>query len=219
MSSDWQDWHYLFLRTKIALEYADDYMDALNELGEVEVEGMPVQTIDFGDGAACQNGLVLRFPMFGEFAKISAYFDDALRDMDGWAIVDYKHNCFERPAAAMLDMFLKENKERTICQIYLRYNPDSFKDKKSVESLRSDLEHKVGCRPVFHFRNGVVLFTASNEPPKVTFGRCQRFVRNLPGFLFVEPNGDTFSISGRKDDAWERYFEPWEYEPDFDGND
>ncbi len=201
------DWIYLFLRTKIALKFADDEISsAFGDLGEIEVDGMPVGDIDFGDNAAWEDALAVRIPSVFEFPRLVRYFDDHLQNMEAWALHDTEADSFERPATAMLDMFFRENSGKRKCQIYLRYNPDSVSEKKSVDNLRSELDRKVGCRQVFYFRNGIILLTASNEPPKVTLGRCQRFVRGLSGFLFVEPNGDTFSVTGSADKRVERFF-------------
>lgn len=209
------DWYYLYLRTKTAMEYADAALPAL-ELEEIENDYGAIKQLDFGDGEAWQDGTVLRIPALGDFSKLATRLKNALSAVEAWGIHDSEQRFAEHLGVGPLGGFFLAHKRKPISQIYLKYEREAPKPQSWVDQLRQHLEPHAACRPVFHLRNGIILLAASDEPPKVIFGRCQRFVRGLPGFLFIEPSGNTFNVSGRVDEVWQDFFEPLrpEYEPE-----
>jgi hypothetical protein len=210
MSRDWSNalYAYFFVRFSRNLKHIEDAANEFAWFEEYAAEGKPVRKLQFPHGGGWSNGMVLRVPSPAEFADLVDLIRQSVTKPDIWALYEIG-NCAEHPLSGAMTKLVEDEGRRRICQIYLRYDRDGIKDAAAVDQLRGELERKgVILKPVFHFSDGVVLFAPETHPAKVILNRIQRFAKQLPGFLFVDPFGDTFTVTNQTDDAWPEYFEP-----------
>jgi hypothetical protein len=154
-------------------------------------------------GPYWSNGCVTRFFSSKPVYAWKQYLTDALKGATQfWLLHDGAGRAIDNMSEGPGTMNLKNIGSTSICQLFLRYNETDDMKTRRVSALMDRLrEGKVICKYAFDFSNGGIYFLASQQDSKTIFRRCEAALRYSIEFVFVDPNGVTYSFpEGELDD-------------------
>lgn len=225
---------FVFLRTRIAVNHADESLRALAEYfpypdPPTELELMlnrtdhVIEYLGFGkDASTWEDGVVIRFKTKKTPIDVEYALRPALDKFDGRLIHDGRRNFLESPTGGPLDRFLyrlwDDNdddgydytkmrwpyEQLPISQLFLMSRNNDRNYETTVDKIRTSMASDSLCLPVFYFRFGQVLFLNSEEPGHITINRCGRYLGRFAHWRIIDCLGNTYSAVGRDESAWKQ---------------
>jgi hypothetical protein len=194
---------YLYLRTRTAIEYANEALALLSAAWSVRVELLQ----PFINGT-WENGLVLGLNTESHPRELADTMKPGLDSFDAWAIHNVRGEYAEWIADGPVSVHYRatESPNSGSAQIFLGFDniSDPARGDNIVESIRQ-IYGPEKCRPVFHFRDGRIMLLATREPARTIFRRIERAARNRVYETSVcDCRGEPFGIDGREiwDPVW-----------------
>ena len=207
------DHRFIFLRTKSAIDLEEKVLESLADHFPYSSDDHLVDLVGFGESECTwENGLMMRISSDQPVRVIAERLRPALATCDAWIVYHSAIDFVEFPVSGLVSKFFgqawdddfseAEIMRRTdggrISQIFaMSPNSDSLYEQ-TINQIRASMVGE--CLPVFHFRNGQVMFLNSREPAGITAQRCMRFLRRLEHWAITDPEGNTLSDDG--DDVW-----------------
>jgi hypothetical protein len=219
---------FVFLRTRIAVDHADESLRALAEYfpypdPPTTMELMLnrtdhiIQYLGFGrDAATWEDGVVIRFKTKKAPVDVEYALRPALDKFDGWLIHDSRDKFCESPTGGPLDRFFHRlwgddynemirspyAAQLPISQIFVMGRDDDKNYESTVNNIRTSMAPGCLCLPVFYFRSGQILFLNSKESGNITIKRCGHHLRRLEHWSIIDSLGDSYSTKGREESTW-----------------
>ena len=196
---------FLYLRTRTAIEYADEALARLSEGWYRRAELL----FPFSNGT-WENGLVLGLNTEDRPSELANAMKSGLDSFDAWAIHNVKGEYAEWISDGPLSIHYRamESPDDGTAQLFLGFDnvSDPARGDNIVDSIRQ-IYGTEKCRPVFHFRDGRILLVSTHEPARTISRRIERAARNRVYETSVcDCRGEPFSIDGRSmwDPVWLR---------------
>jgi hypothetical protein len=196
---------YIFIRTRLPIGQSPEFFSALGEVlgttGLVPVLGFGKDSVSWNHGYVirfkdCQN----RFTIDGMRTEYGA----PLSVSDGWAIFDVNGDFLECPAGGPMGRFFEKTGRSAFSQIYLIAAEGDQRAASALEQVKSAMRRE--CLPVFHFRDGQILFLDSNESAQVTLRRCESSLRHFRHWAIIDRDGRCLTAKGEDDSIWPNTF-------------
>lgn len=138
----------------------------------------------------------------------------ALSTFDAWAIYDRRAAFVENPTGGLMSRYFDQlwdeeyrllqrlNKAPAlpIGQLLIMTREDDRRSQQTIDGIRNILRER--CLPIFHFRDGQILFFCSTEPARIVMRRCERHLARLEHWAIVDSNGDTCASNERGESIW-----------------
>jgi hypothetical protein len=156
-----------------------------------------------------EDGFVARFWSHETPSDIAKQMSDTLSEFEAWAIHDCQHDFVENPPGGQLSRFFgkiaEPNSAKSIAlsQIFILGQEYDRKFDNTVDQIRASMKPGQLCLPVFHFRDGRIIFLNSEEPGNITAHRCKNHLKRLKRWGIVDSGGRAFSAAGEDDLVWQ----------------
>ena len=211
MTSPYSRDAFIYLRTHLAIEFAEEALRALAQVFPHSEPSDGYQTSYFvpvlgfggsGSGVTFENGLVIRGAPSYVPTDCVNILKPALAKFEAWAIHDRWGNFIEHPTGGLMGRYferLNQTKPIPTCQIFVMGQENARRYKQALDQIRA--RFKELCLPVFHFRDGQIMFLHSREPASVIARRCGQSLRGLDNWAIVDSDGATYSASGEDEDC------------------
>ncbi len=191
---------YAYLRTLIALEH-DDSLEGLWDY----LKGQDVvfflakndEIIEWDDG------VVIKIESWMSLDGLAQNLSFFLDKLETWALFDgVKH--VEHPKGRPLTSFLETANEsdtrHRYAQIFVQYGDEPRDSQRLIANIRKRIRES--CRPIFYFRDGVVLLVKSDIPGRIINQRCRNCLENLRAWLIIDANDECHTDTGPVDSVW-----------------
>jgi hypothetical protein len=156
---------------------------------------------------------------FGRVGVIAPKLTSALQQFESWAVHNGQGQFHEHPSGGLLSRFFDQvytvrdsedsdpyrfpQPERTdYCQLFLMRKDNDRRSQETIDRIRGTMRRRV-VLPVFHFRNGQVMFLASDEDAQTTVRRCERQLSSMEYWVIVDREGKCRS-NADIDRLWDR---------------
>jgi hypothetical protein len=222
---------FFFLRTKRGIQSAEAGIDAVREGFPFPA----AQTNVFADGNSIadpasmlllgknrvtwEDGFVIRLQTYRPVIDIGNSMQGALDQFDAWAVHngcgDFKESFsgglisrfFENLWDGEYSILAKLNRPHRapISQLFLMRREDDRRYQDTVDQIRSSMGEDCLSLPVFHFRNGHVLFLNSSEPGNITIRRCGGHLSRLESWAILDSGGHSFTKTGEDGTIWRNF--------------
>jgi hypothetical protein len=208
---------FLYLRTKLAMEHETQTFGELArafpfqamQSASIQIQyardPLPVQVIS----TVWTNGTIIRFRSRMAPVNLAAIMQETLATYDAWAIVGLAGE-FADSAGAVgpISRFFGQLLVKTFSQIYIVAGYKDNQYEMAADGIRSSL--KAYSSPAFHFLNGKIILATTEEPGRITAGRCRAYLNKMSFWAITDHTGET---SSSNNDAWdETYLSSLSYE-------
>jgi hypothetical protein len=169
--------------------------------------GRNTLALNIGNGGQYwTNGFVLRFHSSNPPIKSKAWVTDGLKEIaEFWLMHDGRGNAVDNMSNGPGAMALQKLGSRSVCQLFLRYDPSDEKKAERVERLLADFgKHGVTYKYAHGFNDGRVYFLTSLQTGRTIYRRCEGALRNSIEFVLIDAQETCHGPDGEIDDeiAW-----------------
>lgn len=191
---------YAYMRTHIALEHDDSLEGLWNYLKGHDVVFFLAKNdeiIEWGDG------VVIKIESWMSLDGLAQNLSFFLDKLDAWVLFDgVKH--VEHPKGGPLTSFLEtgdqSNTRERYGQIFVLYDDELRDHQRLIENIRKRIRQP--CRPVFYFRDGVVLLVKSDISGRIINQRCRNYLENLRAWVIIDASDEYRTDEGMVDSVW-----------------
>lgn len=188
--------NFVFLRTKMALAYSTQAIDSFMDL---QPEWIRILKID-GDYLFWDDGLILHCDTYEQADNWPKIIGDALSHFDAWAIADNRGNYSEALPNGTFSGFFEPSTNMAAvysgyAQIFLQFQENSKNPNDLIDQVRVCFD-QTKCRPVFHYRNGRVLFLRTTDPASIILRRVERHSTKFRRFVVIDSENEFLSANG-----------------------
>ena len=192
---------YLYLQSRIAIEYADDARKALGEKISTYID-----VLSLGNTNSWKDGALFKFQIKSDATDLAEELRAELNLFEHWAVFDDRGNYKESIDSGPFSTFLKSivntrGPNLFFSQLCIKWREEHPWINNTVKKLRDSLNKKNA--PVFYFRDGQIILIDTNEPGNITRQRCQRIARDLFSWRVIDSAQEVYSSRGREDKAWD----------------
>jgi hypothetical protein len=196
-------WVYVYVRSKVDLEHAYEGLDALAEEYSYRVRTL----LPAPSRAPWENGFVLRMETPMRIRDLASKLEPGLSKYDAWAIHDGRREYLESMPGGLLERYFGassaiDERAARCAQIFVQGRINSTQYVKALDQLRTTLETKGVCLPVFHFADGQILLFGSDESGTITNRRCAKFLQPFSGWAVIDASEGAYSRNGLDDNLW-----------------
>jgi hypothetical protein len=192
-------YRYVFLRTRMALRYADSALASLAQAIGYQVELLTLTR----QSPTWEDGMVIRVPVDERPAELAQKWREALSGFDAWAIHDGHGSSSETMGDGPLAGAFKSAHAHGalgVTQLYFAFRRRDSNRAHRVERLRLALNLK--SDPVFHFRDGRVLFLDTREPAATTYRRVEGQRLSLYWCVICDASHETLALTANPGRCW-----------------
>lgn len=192
-------YRYLFLRTRTALCYADSALASLAQAIGYQVELLTLTR----QSPTWEDGMVIRLLADECPAELAKKWREALSSFDAWAIHDGHGSSSETLGGGPLASAFESAHARGtlgVTQLYFAFRRRDSNRAFRVDRLRRALQLK--SNPVFHFRDGRVLFLDTNEPVATTRRRIEGQRLLLYWCAICDASHETLALTANPGRCW-----------------
>ena len=187
---------YLYLRSAVQLEYADDAIAALAEAYPYRVCVLEMPP----DGGQWENGFALQFLTPMRIPDLVARLQPGLAGFDAWAAFDVRGEYKESETGGLLSRYFERATGGRFAQLFIMGERDTTRYSKAIERVQDSV--KSLCLPVFYFRDGEVRLLDSRERSSVTNQRCKTVSPSFSGWCVVDSSEDILPTETPEGRCW-----------------
>lgn len=196
---------YVFVSTASSAGITDEAIHSVQS-----AFGANVPALCLGQsGQYWSNGFVFRLHSSSPPSKFREWVRGGLEGIaEFWLMHDGRGNAVDNMSSGPGLMALQKLGSRSLCQLFVRYDPSDDRKSERVVALLQDFEkHGVTCKYAFGFNDGCAYFLASLQTSRTIFRRCEGHLRLSVPYVLIDPMGDCYGPQGDidHDAAWIRF--------------